>query len=118
MAVSRRSRGLSPGHAEVGPLFSRTGAPQRAKQVFPCEAVTATVVLVGTVRREVAAVEVGKILTGEGRTLHVFADPDAPSPFVLGVSGDRRQRPFTVALTAIELEQLLTLLEKAGRVQP
>ena len=94
------------------------GCPQWAKRVFPSEVVTATVVLVGTVRPELAAVEVGKILTGEGRTLHVFANPDSPSPFVLGVSGDRRQRPFTVALTAIELEQLLTLLEKAGRVQP
>lgn len=61
--------------------------------------------------------EVGKIATDEGRTLHVFANPDATRPFALGVSGDRRHRPFTVALTAFELEQLLTLLGKAGRVR-
>ena len=61
--------------------------------------------------------EVGKVATDEGRTLHVFASPDATRPFVLGVSGDRRHRPFTVALTAVELEQLLTLLDKAGRVR-
>lgn len=76
------------------------------------------VVLMETARPESAAVEVGTILTAEGRTLHVLTSPDSPSPFLLGVSGDRRQRPFTVALTAIELEHLLTLLEKAGRVQP
>lgn len=33
---------------------------------------------------------------------------------MVGVSGDRR-RPFTVALSPVELEALLTLLDVAGR---
>ena len=68
-------------------------------------------------RRPQETVEVGVIPTEEGRALHVFARPGSDRPFVLGVSGDRRHQPFTVALTAVELEHFLTLLEQAGRAR-
>jgi hypothetical protein len=58
--------------------------------------------------------EIGSIETPTGRTLHVYARPGDERPFMVGVSGDRR-RPFTVALSPVELEALLTLLDVAGR---
>lgn len=56
----------------------------------------------------------GSLVTKDGRTVRVMAQPGAEYPFLLAISGDAHREPVTLPLTALELEQLLTFLDQAA----
>ncbi len=60
-------------------------------------------------------ITVGTLATTDGRTIRMLVQPEAEHPFRLAISGKGDRETVTLPLTAIELEQLLTLMEQAAQ---